>query len=64
METKTFPHAGINHPVAHLTTYRRMMVSKEEYELVIQHRKDKIAAIKHLRGDEVWCEVEDSQGLL
>ena len=50
METKGYPHAGINHPVAKLVSYRKMTVSQEEYELVIQHRKDKIEAVKRLAG--------------
>ena len=50
METKSFPRAGINHPVAQIVQYRKMTVSQAEYDLVIQDRKDKIEAVKHLAG--------------
>jgi hypothetical protein len=49
-ETKGYPHAGINHPVAKLVSYRKMTVSQEEYELVTQHRRNKIKAVKRLAG--------------
>ena len=44
--SKGFPNGGIHHRTVKLQTFRKMTVSLEEYELVIQHRKDKIEALR------------------
>ena len=63
MKTKAYPHVGINHPVAKIVSYRKMTVSQEEYELVIQHRKDKIQALRPTVEGLTAYEEPDTYGI-
>lgn len=39
IEKKSFPRAGINHPVAHLQSYHVMTVTDQEFDMILLFRK-------------------------
>ena len=40
MEVLSFPRAGINHPVVHVPSYHRVVVSQDEFDMLMRYRKD------------------------